>query len=73
MHRRILNKMQLSRLFWDCYTRDQEKMANSWPALPQEKDPRNKGGTQFGSISSCISLVVSKVENSLSYHESPVA
>ena len=69
MHRRILNKMQLSLLFWDCYTRDQEKMANSWPALPQEKDPRNKGGTQFGSIS----LVVSKVENSLSYHESPVA
>ena len=44
-------------------------MANSWPALPQEKDPRNKGGTQFGSIS----LVASKVENSLSYHESPVA
>lgn len=69
MHRRILIKMQLSRLFWDCYTRDQEKMANSWPVLPQEKDPRNKGGTQFGSIS----LVVSTVENSLSYHESPVA
>lgn len=69
MHRRILNKMQLSRLFSDCYTRDQEKMANSWPALPQEKDPGNKGGRQYGSIS----LVVSKVENSLSYHESPVA
>lgn len=69
MHRHILNKMQLSQLFWDCYTRDQEKMANSWPALPQEKDPRNKGGRQYGSIS----LVVSKVENSLSYHESPVA
>lgn len=45
MHRYILNKMQLSRLFWDWETG--EEMANSWPALPQEKNPRNNGGTHF--------------------------